>query len=124
MKDGMTNKTVFWHRDLPPVTADVIGEAMLEADSIHVSGRLADRDRLWDRCLADLKTETERRLEQEIRRCGGQYAHVLSEITDTRRDDTKDEVWLHAIITYVLLRQSQGLAPRPIRRPATASRPT
>ncbi len=43
-------KVVYWHRDLPPLDAEVIGEHTLEAASSRVPGTLAHRDELWDRC--------------------------------------------------------------------------
>ena len=104
MGPATTEQRVYWHRDLPPARAEVVGEDSLEATSTRVAGSLRDRDLLWDRCLADLKQRTEDRLDQEITRRGACYAHVLSEVTDTRRDDAKGEAWLHARITYLLLR--------------------
>jgi hypothetical protein len=46
--------------------------------------------------------QTKARLQQEISRLNGTYAHVISESIDPRRDDTKDEAWLHGTFTYVL----------------------
>ena len=45
---------VFWHRQLPPVSAEVMGEHGLEVTSVHVPGTIARRDDLWDGCYADL----------------------------------------------------------------------
>ena len=100
----MNDQTVYWHRDLPPIDASVIGEHTLEATSTRVEGTLAHRDELWDRCYQDLKTQTRARLDQEIVRLGGRYAHVLDESVSTRRDDSKGEAWLHGRFTYVLYR--------------------
>src|SRR3954453_22252237 len=61
-----TERHVYWHRELPPARAEVVEEDSLEATSDRVTGLLRDRDQLWDRCLADLKQQTEQRLEQEI----------------------------------------------------------
>jgi hypothetical protein len=96
-------KKVYWHRELPPNEAEVLGEGILEATSGRVLGTLANRDHLWDRCLAELMAQAGTRLEQEVRRLGGQYAHVLSESIDTRRDDAAGEAWLHGTFAYVLL---------------------
>jgi hypothetical protein len=52
-----------------------------------------------------------RRLDQEVHRLGGDYAHVLDETTDSKRDDRTCEVWLHGRITYLLLRRSGRPAP-------------
>ena len=37
-------KTVFWHRELPPLEAEPIGEHVVEAVSQRVPGTLAHRD--------------------------------------------------------------------------------
>ena len=42
------------------------------------------------------------RLEQEIARMGGKYAHVLAESIDPRHDDASGEAWLHGRFTYML----------------------
>jgi hypothetical protein len=100
----MSDQTVYWHRELPPIEALPLGEHTLEATSVHVEGTLAHRDELWDRCYQDLITHTRVRLEQEIARLGGRYAHVLDESVGTRRDDAKGEAWLHGRFKYVLYR--------------------
>jgi hypothetical protein len=94
---------VYWHRDLPPTSAVVLGEGILEATSGRVLGTLANRDQLWDRCYTELMAQARARLEQEVRRLGGQYAHVLSESIDTRRNDATGEAWLHGTFGYVRL---------------------
>ena len=43
-------KTVYWHRELPPLYAEPLGEHIVEADSMRVVGNLAHRGDLWDRC--------------------------------------------------------------------------
>ncbi len=96
---------VYWHRELPPVDADIIGEHVLEATSMRVQGSLAHRDELWDRCYRDLIENTHTRFDQEIRRLGGDYAHVLHESIDSRRNDVTGEAWLHGRFTYVLYRR-------------------
>jgi hypothetical protein len=100
---------VYWHRELPPTSAVVLGDGLLEATSTHVMGTLANRDQLWDRCHTELMAQALARLEQEVRRLGGQYAHVLSESIDTRRNDATGEAWLHGPFGYVLLGQSAQL---------------
>jgi hypothetical protein len=95
-------KIVYWHRELPPLEADLAGEHTIETTSAHVPGTLAHRDELWSACLEDLMTRTEARLEQEVVRLGGHYAHVLVEAIDTRRDDVKGEAWLYGRFTYML----------------------
>jgi hypothetical protein len=48
--------------------------------------------------------ETRHRLEQEVTRLNGRYAHVLDESIDSRHDDTTGESWLHGRFTYMLMR--------------------
>ena len=75
----MDSKVVYWHRELPPVDADAIGDHTIEAVSDRVQGTLAHRDDMWDRCYRELMDRAGLRLEQEIERLGGDYAHVVSE---------------------------------------------
>jgi hypothetical protein len=49
---------------------------------------------------------TRSRLEQEIARLGGSYAHVLNESIDSRHDDATGEAWLHGRFSYVLSRKT------------------
>jgi hypothetical protein len=97
-------KVTYWHRDLPPLDADAMDEHTLEATSIRVPGTLGHRDELWDRCREDLMAQANARLEQEVARLGGDYAHVLGESIDSRRDDAAGEAWLHGRFTYMLYR--------------------
>ena len=94
---------IYWHRQLPPVKATVLGEHTIEAESLRVPAA-SDRH-LWDRCVIDLAGNVERRLEQEGARLGGDYAHVLDEHVDTKHDEARDERWLHGRYTYVLYRE-------------------
>jgi hypothetical protein len=50
---------------------------------------------------------TRGRLQQEISRLGGDYAHVLDESIDSRHDDASGDKWLHRRFTYVLYRRRQ-----------------
>ena len=100
-----TSKIVYWHRDLPPLDAVLVGEHTVEAASGRVEGSLAHRGELWDRCYDDLKTEIRARLDQEVSRLGGHYAHVLDEVIEGRHDDAKGEAWLHGRYTYLLYRR-------------------
>jgi hypothetical protein len=97
-----TPKTVYWHRELPPASAQAIGEHTLEANSARVPGTIAHRDELWERCHQDLMAQTCDRLEQEIARLGGDYAHVLTEVIEPRHDDAKGEAWMYGRFTYML----------------------
>ena len=98
------HQLVYWHRELPPFDADIMGEHVLEATSGRVLGSLAHRDELWDHCYRDLRKNSYERFEQEISRLGGRYAHVLDEHVDSRHDNVTGEAWLRGRFTYVLYR--------------------
>jgi hypothetical protein len=95
-------KTVYWHRELPPLEADVIGEHTLEASSDRVPDTIAHRGELWNQCRESLMDHTNQRLSAEIVRLGGRYAHVLNESVDTKHDPITGEAWLHGQFTYML----------------------
>jgi hypothetical protein len=102
---------VYWHRELPPASAEIVGEHTVEAASGRVAGTIAHRDELWDRCYQDLMAKARARVEQEVARLNGHFAHILEEVVEARRDDAKSEAWLHGRFTYVLY-------ARPISTPA------
>jgi len=97
-------KIIYWHRDLPPLQAEAIGEHALEASSGRIPATIAHREELWARGEDELMAHTRERLEQEVGRLGGRYAHVLNEAIDTRRDDVTGEAWLHGRFVYMLYR--------------------
>jgi len=101
---GKGTKVVYWHRDLPPLKADLLGEHTVEASSGRVPGTLAHRDELWDRCYDELMASAESRLSQEVARLGGDYAHVHDEELSPKHDDAAGEAWLHGRFTYMLYR--------------------
>ena len=80
-------------------------EHVVEATSVRVPSTLAHRDELWERCYEDLMAQARIRLEQEVLRLGGNYAHVLDESVDSRHDDVTGESWLHGSFTYMLYRR-------------------
>jgi hypothetical protein len=98
-------KLVYWHRELPPLDAEPLGEHTVEASSMRVAGSLARRDDLWDQCYRDLMVQVHVRLDQEVHRLGGDYAHVLEETIGSKHDDRTGEVWLRGCIKYLLLRR-------------------
>jgi hypothetical protein len=98
-------RIVYWHRHLPPLDAELVAEHVVEANSSRVSGRLAHRDELWDRCYRELMTNAESRLAQEVARLGGHFAHVHDEAIDPRHDATAGEAWLHGRFGYMLYRR-------------------
>ena len=99
-----TPQTIFWHRELPPLAAEALGEHVVEASSRRVSSTLAHRDELWTLGHADLMSEAQARLHQEVVRLGGRYAHVLNESIDPHHDAITDEAWLQGRFTYMLYR--------------------
>jgi hypothetical protein len=98
------HRIVYWHRDLPPVDAEALGEHTLEAVSDRVPDTIAHREELWNQCRDDLMARTNGRLIDEIARLGGRYAHVLDESVDTKRDAVAGQAWLHGRFTYMLYR--------------------
>jgi hypothetical protein len=102
--DAKENRIIYWHRELPPFDAGAMGEHVVEAASGRVPGTLAHRDELWSQCYEDLMAQVRIRLEQEVARLGGRYAHVLGESVDSKHDDISGEAWLHGRFTYMLYR--------------------
>jgi hypothetical protein len=102
---GDAQAIVYWHRELPPLSAEAMGEHTLEAVSHRVPGTLIHRDELWERCYDDLMEQARQRLQQEVTRLGGNCAHVLNESVDSRHDSATNEAWLHGRFTYVLYRE-------------------
>jgi hypothetical protein len=102
---GNDLKIVYWRQELPPVDAEMIGEHTVEAVSGRVPGTLAHRDELWDRCYDELMQETTARLEQEVARLGGDFAHVLDESIESRHDGVTGETWLRGRFVYALYRK-------------------
>src|SRR5688500_12917338 len=68
--NGKEAKIVFWHRELPPLVAELVAEHTVEANSSRVPGTLAQRNELWDRCYRELMANAEHRLVQEVTRLG------------------------------------------------------
>jgi hypothetical protein len=101
-----STRVVYWHRELPPLDADPIGEHVLEASSARVPGTIAHRDDLWRVCYDDVMRQARLRLEQEVARLGEDYAHVVDEIIESRHDDVKGEAWLRGRFKYVLYRRA------------------
>ena len=98
------HKTVYWHRELPPINAKALGEHIVEATSKRVSNTLLHRDELWDCCYEGLMANAGARIEQEVGRLGGTCAHVLDESVNSRSNDVTHEAWLHGRFRYMLYR--------------------
>ena len=109
--DESRPKIVYWHRDLPPLDAELIAEHTVEANSSRVPGTIAHRDELWDRCYRELMTTAANRLVQEVARLGGHFAHVYDEAIDPKHDDAAGEAWLHGRFSYMLYRRPQQALP-------------
>ena len=105
--DGNDRTKIYWHHELPPFGTDAIGEHTVEATSSHVPGTIAHRGELWTQCYEDLMAQTHARLNEEIIRLGGDYAHVLRESVESKHDPVRGEAWLHGRFTYMLYRQAQ-----------------
>jgi hypothetical protein len=99
------DKVVYWHRELPPVEAEIVSEHTVEATSSRVPGTIGHRDDLWRVCYDDLMAQTRMRLEQEVARLGGHYAHVFDEAIDIKRDEAEGVAWLHGRFSYVMYRR-------------------
>ena len=104
-------KVVYWHRELPPLDAELMAEHTVEAKSSRVPGTIAHRDDLWDQCYRELMADAESRLAQEVTRLGGDFAHVNDEAINPRHDDAAGEAWLHGRFSYVLYRRPQQASP-------------
>ena len=101
----MREKVVYWHRELPPLDADIVDAHIVEAASARVPGTIAHRSDLWKVCYEDLMDRTRVRVEQEVARMHGDYARVFAESIDTCRDDANGESWLRGRFSYVLYRR-------------------
>jgi hypothetical protein len=101
-------KVVYWHRELPPLEAELITEHTVEANSSRVRGTIDHRDELWDQCYQDLMAKAENRLVQEVARLGGHFAHVHDEAIEPKHDDVAGEAWLHGRFSYMLYRRPQA----------------
>jgi hypothetical protein len=95
---------IYWHRELPPLEAELVAEHTVEVNSSRIAGTLAHRDELWDSCYQELMANAEDRLAQEVDRLGGHYAHVRDESITVKHDDAAGEAWLHGRFDYMLYR--------------------
>jgi len=102
--DARASGIIYWHRELPPFDSEAMGEHVVEAASERVPGTLSHRDELWNQCYEDLMARARIRLEQEVSRLRGKYAHVLSESVDSKHDPVAAEAWLHGRFSYMLYR--------------------
>jgi hypothetical protein len=96
--------SIYWHRDLPPVEAQAMGEHVVEASSTRVPDTIANRSDLWNRYERELMENACKRLRDEIARLGGRYAHVFDEVIEPRHNASTGEAWLYGRFTYMLYR--------------------
>ena len=106
--DHADPKVVYWHRELPPLDGEPMDEHVVEADSKHVHGTIEQHGELWHRCYASIMENVRVRVEQEIHRLDGDYAHVLDEFIETHRNDATGESWLHGRFNYMLYRKTDA----------------
>ena len=95
---------IYWHRELPPLEAQPMEEHVVEATSRYVPDTIAHRDDLWHGCESELRDNVRERLQAEIVRLGGRYAHVLDESIETRHNASTGQAWLRGRFTYMLYR--------------------
>jgi hypothetical protein len=81
-----------------------MGDHTIDATSDRVQGTLAHRDEMRNRCYRELMERTHLRIEQDIVRLGGDYAHVVTDDVGPRHDDRTGEAWMYCRFDYVLLR--------------------
>jgi hypothetical protein len=111
-------KQIYWHREMPPLDAEAMGEQIVEATSGRVPGTLAHRDELWNQCYEKLMSQARARILQEVHRLGGTCAHVFDESVDSRHDGATGEAWLHGRFTYVVYCRPAGFKEVPtVQRP-------
>jgi hypothetical protein len=115
-RKGQPDRVVFWHRELPPVDAEMVGEHVVEASSTRTVGSLARGDAAWERCYDELMADANKRLVDEVSRLQGDCARVTDETVDPRHDPKTDESWLSGTFKFVLYRR-----PRPPARSVDSS---
>jgi hypothetical protein len=97
---------IYWHRDLPPLDAEFLSEQVVEATSDPVPYHIDERDELWERCAGSLRTRLTERLEAEVARLGGAYAHVLEEDVTPHVDHPTRRYWLIGRVRYSVYRRA------------------
>jgi hypothetical protein len=105
MEAGITARSpIYWHRELPPLDAQPMGEHVVEASSTRVPDTIANREDLWNRRERELMESACERVREEIARLGGRYAHVFDESIEPRHNAATGEAWLYGRFTYMLYR--------------------
>jgi hypothetical protein len=101
-------KRVYWHRHLPPLSAEVEAGHWVEAESSRVSQRFGERHAQWDRFYQDLKLAAEQRIADELDRTGGWCARVADEDVQSKMNDRDGTYWLVGRFTYVQYNRPAG----------------
>jgi hypothetical protein len=55
---------VYWHRELPPVDAEMVSEHQVEAASSRIAGSIARGDAAWDQRTSGIHRANDRRTDQ------------------------------------------------------------
>ena len=114
---------VYWHRELPPAHSEVMHEHVIEAVSDRIPGAIERHGELWQRCYDELMEHTRFRIEQEVKRLGGDYAHVLDEHIDSRATTRRAKAGcMAALITFSIGRPGRRTTRHRLngpRRPKT-----
>lgn len=109
----METKRVYWHRELPPIAEEPVGEHEVVAKSRAIPYRFADRDALWHEVYPSLMEEATARITAEVARLGGSSAHVIDEDVRSAIDHQTNEYRLTGTFTFVLYSSgSVDAAPR------------
>ena len=99
-----SEKRIYWHRDLPPLDAEIEGEHFLDAASEKVPYHFDRRDQLWVECHPSLVSSVETRIDQEITRLGGRCAHIVDEDIEPSVNNGAGLYHLKGKFTYLLYR--------------------
>ena len=97
-------KRIYWHRELPPQSADPAGEHWVEARSEPIPYLYSRKNELWGQCIDSLSAHARERLLDELDRLGGDYAHVMDEAVTVKIDHEKSLYWLEGRYDYMLYR--------------------
>ena len=104
------------------MSAEVIADHVVEALSGRVPGTLSHRDELWDQCYQELMASAQARIEQEVHRLGGDYAHVHDESIDSSTTMPQARRAARTIQLRALSGRWQALT-HDARKPRARSRP-
>jgi len=104
MTDRQTR--IYWHRDLPPLDADAVAEHTVDAVSDKADYHFDRRDELWHDCAPSLRAHLVERLEAELDRLGGAYAHVLEEDVTPHVDHANAQYWLIGKARYTIYKRT------------------